>query len=145
MHELDSLTFVVFCAVWRIVRKRDCQVLRCYHHSFHFTDARKYFFIRLHNLCHFPAWGTLNGVWSVRFLSALQPKKKHIEYIKQPKSDSLAKVLGAYEEYYRLSFVNEQKEAFSEIEDKLACGSIVIFIRGTPTMPACRASRQMVE
>ena len=37
----------------------------------------------------------------------LQPKKKHIEYIKAPKSDSLAKVLGAYEEYYRLSFVNE--------------------------------------
>ena len=74
-----------------------------------------------------------------------QPKKKHVEYIKSPKSESLAKVLGAYEEYYRLSFVNEQKEAFIEIEDKLASSSIVIFIRGTPINPACRASRTMVE
>ena len=57
----------------------------------------------------------------------------------------MAKVLGAYEEYYRLSFVNEQKEAFTEIEDKLSSASIVIFIRGNPAAPACRASRQMVE
>lgn len=71
----------------------------------------------------------------------MHPKKKHIEYIKQPKSDSLAKVLGAYEEYYRLTFVNEQKEAFAEIEDKLSSASIVIFIRGTPALPACRASK----
>jgi len=70
-----------------------------------------------------------------------QPKKKHIEYIKTPKSESLAKVLGAYEEYYRLSFVNEQKDAFAEIEDKLDSSSIVIFIRGTSANPACRASR----
>ena len=75
----------------------------------------------------------------------MQPKKKHIEYIKNPKSGGLAKVLGAYEEYYRLSFVNEQKEAFAEIEDKLASSSTVIFIRGTPANPACRASKQIVE
>lgn len=75
----------------------------------------------------------------------MQPKKKHVEYIKTPKCESLAKVLGAYEEYYRLSFVNEQKEAFAEIEDKLSSSSIVAFIRGTPQAPACRASRQMIE
>ena len=57
----------------------------------------------------------------------------------------MAKILGAYEEYYRLTFVNEQKEAFQDIEDKLSSASIVIFIRGTQIVPMCRASRQMVE
>lgn len=43
----------------------------------------------------------------IPYIILMHPKKKHIEYIRTPKAESLAKVLGAYEEYYRLSFVNE--------------------------------------
>ena len=62
----------------------------------------------------------------------LQPENQFIEYIKSPKVDSLAKIIGAYEEYYRLKKKFEQRKAFREIDQKLSTASIVVFIRGTP-------------
>ena len=75
----------------------------------------------------------------------MHPKKRQIEHIKSAKRENLAKILGAYEEYYRLSFVKEEKEAFEEIEDKLNSSALVCFIRGNAQDPQCRASRLMIE
>jgi len=51
-------------------------------------------------------------VTKVPFLLLMHPSKRQIEYIKQPRANTLAKVIGAYEEYYREQFVNERAEAF---------------------------------
>ena len=67
-------------------------------------------------------------------------KKRQIEFIRTPKADALTKILSTYEEYYKLEFENEKKEAFLEIYDMVNSSSIVIFIRGPPSKPACRAS-----
>ena len=67
--------------------------------------------------------------------------KKTQEYIRTPKVETLPKVLGAYEEFYKLTFMNEQRQAFQEIEDRLASTPIICFIRGGATSPQCKASR----
>ena len=67
--------------------------------------------------------------------------KKTQEYIRTPKCETLPKILGAYEEFYKLNFMNEQWQAFQEIEDRLASTPIICFIRGGATSPQCKASR----
>ena len=74
-----------------------------------------------------------------------QPSKRQIEYIKQPRANTLAKVIGAYEEFYREQFVNEREEAFGEISFKLGQYPIVMFIRGTPAKPGCKSSKYLVD
>ena len=48
----------------------------------------------------------------VPFMLLMHPSKQQCEYIKVPSIKNLAKVLGAYEEFYREAFVNERTEAF---------------------------------
>jgi len=81
----------------------------------------------------------------VPFLLLMHPSKHQCEYIKEPRVTSLAKVLGAYEEFYRESFANEKKEAFAEIEEMLSTFPIVMYIRGSTGKPSCRSSKALVD
>ena len=62
-----------------------------------------------------------------------------------PSVKNLAKVLGAYEEFYREAFVNERAEAFIQIEALLTSFPVVMFIRGSPLKPTCKSSKVLVE
>mmetsp|Transcript_7036 Transcript_7036/g.8472 ORF Transcript_7036/g.8472 Transcript_7036/m.8472 type:complete len:95 (-) Transcript_7036:62-346(-) len=46
-------------------------------------------------------------VYVVPYILLMHPENDYIEYIKAPKKDSLPKIVGAYEEYYRLKKVSE--------------------------------------
>lgn len=84
-------------------------------------------------------------ITKVPFLLLMHPSKQQAEFIKIPSIKNLAKVLGAYEEFYREAFVNERTEAFREIEDKLSSFPIVMFIRGSPIKPQCKSSKVLVD
>jgi len=50
--------------------------------------------------------------------------------VKNPRANTISKVLTAYEEYYQRLFKNERGLAFKEIEKKLDQFPIVVFMRG---------------
>ena len=66
----------------------------------------------------------------VPVILVINPKKKEVECIKNPKMATLTKIVGAYEEYYRLKAMLEKNETFEEIEDKISSSAVVIFIKG---------------
>ena len=69
-------------------------------------------------------------IQKVPVVLVINPKKKEVESIKNPKKATLTKIIGAYEEYYRLKAAMERNETFEEIEDKLSLAAVVIFIKG---------------
>lgn len=84
-------------------------------------------------------------ITKVPFILLMHPSKQQYEFIKNPKTATLGRVLGAYEEFYREAFISERQEAFEEIKARLAEYPVVIFIRGTPLTPLCKSSKFLVD
>lgn len=65
--------------------------------------------------------------------------------MKNPRKTGIAKVLGAYEEYYQRIFKNERRRAYAEIKSKLMQFPIIVFMRGEKTDPKCKSSKILCE
>ena len=84
-------------------------------------------------------------VYKVPYILIIHPHKDELEYIKNPRASAIAKVLLAYEEYYKHLHSTEQKKAFTEIKRSLSMFPIVVFMRGDPQQPECKSSKTLVE
>ena len=71
-------------------------------------------------------------VYKVPYVLILHPHKEDIEYIKNPRSSTIGKVMTAYEEYYNRLFQNERERDINYIDKKLMQFPIIVFMRGDP-------------
>ena len=67
-----------------------------------------------------------------------------MEYLRNPRAATIAKVMSAYDEYYHHLHTTEQDKAFAEIS-KMISSNIVVFMRGDPEEPKCKGSKTVVE
>mmetsp|Transcript_42056 Transcript_42056/g.64452 ORF Transcript_42056/g.64452 Transcript_42056/m.64452 type:complete len:168 (+) Transcript_42056:276-779(+) len=84
-------------------------------------------------------------VYKVPYILIIHPHKEDLEFIKNPRSSTIGKVMTAYEEYYQRLFRNEREKAFNYIEMKLMQFPIIVFMRGDPQQPKCKSSRILIE
>ena len=75
----------------------------------------------------------------------IDPSKDVVESIKAPKQSTLTKIVGAYEEYYRLKNKLEKQETYEDIEDKLGSSAVVIFIKGSSQATDHLASKHLLD